>query len=186
MLQRCAKSAKKCLLFFFEYIILQSHAIMCLHLRDRPHGQAADDEPSSRTDKAHGRYPKEYIIRPYTILSWLVAFGKWKVFKRLAIRSRVKRRKAEHIIIEYSLAILDIAFTLWRLFIANSQRRRVPWRVPDSFNNAKYLVGAFIKFFACKGNARWEGAERLRKFSEGAWTSRRVWCVCVRTPQKPR
>lgn len=54
MLQRCVKSAKKCLLFFFEYIVLQLHAIMCLHLRDSPDGQAADNEPLSRADKARG------------------------------------------------------------------------------------------------------------------------------------
>lgn len=114
------------------------------------------------------------------------------LFKRLAIRSRVKRRKAEHIIIEYSLAILWYCYHALTAFIAISQRRRAPWRVPDfsimqNTLQAIYIaIIAFIKFFGCKGDARSEGAERLRKFSEGAWTSRRVWCVCVRTPQKPR
>lgn len=62
MLQRCVKSAKKRLLFFFEYIILQSHAIMCLHLRDNPDGQAADNEPLSRADKARGISSNKYRL----------------------------------------------------------------------------------------------------------------------------
>lgn len=50
----------------------------------------------------------------------------------------------------------------------------MPWRVPDSsiMQNtlqAIYIaIIAFIKFFGCKGDAQSEGAERFRKFSEGA------------------
>lgn len=42
--------------------MLQSHVIMCLHLRDRPHGQAADDEPLSHADKARGISPNKYRL----------------------------------------------------------------------------------------------------------------------------
>ena len=39
---------------------------------------AADDEPTSRADKARGVSPNKYIIRLYTILTRLAAFGKQK------------------------------------------------------------------------------------------------------------
>lgn len=35
---------------------------MCLHLRGKPHGQAADDEPLSHADKARGISPNKYTI----------------------------------------------------------------------------------------------------------------------------
>lgn len=128
MLQRCVKSAKKCLLFFFEYIILQSHAIMCLHLRDSPHGQAASDEPLSRTDKARGISQKynHPNIHHYIIGGLKSQARSSALFKRLVICSRVKKRKAEYIIIGYSLAILRYcyhALTVKRLSARGGARR---------------------------------------------------------------
>lgn len=93
MLQRCAKSAKKCLLFFFEYIILQSHAIMCLHLRDSPDGQAADDEPPSHADKARGISQKynHPNIHHYIIGGLKSQARSSALFKRLVIRCKGKK-----------------------------------------------------------------------------------------------
>lgn len=53
MLQRCKKSGKKRLFFFFEYNSAFFGAIIWAYSRET-RGQAADDEPTSRADKARG------------------------------------------------------------------------------------------------------------------------------------
>lgn len=54
MLQRCVKSLKSLLFFLFEYNNALFGAILWTYSRDSPDGQAADDEPLSRADKARG------------------------------------------------------------------------------------------------------------------------------------
>lgn len=54
MLQRCVKSLKSSLFFLFEYNNALFGAILWAYSRDSPDGQAADNEPLSRADKAHG------------------------------------------------------------------------------------------------------------------------------------
>ena len=66
MLQRCAKSKKKLLFFFFEYKNALFRGIIWTYSRDDARGQAADNAPLSRADKARGTSPNKYIIRPYT------------------------------------------------------------------------------------------------------------------------
>jgi hypothetical protein len=53
MLQRCVKSLKSSLFFFFEYNNALFGAILWAYSRET-HGQAADDEPLSHADKARG------------------------------------------------------------------------------------------------------------------------------------
>ena len=53
MLQRCVKSLKSSLFFFFEYNNALFGAILWTYSRET-HGQAADDEPLSHADKARG------------------------------------------------------------------------------------------------------------------------------------
>lgn len=121
-------------------------AILWAYSGDSPDGQAASDEPQSRTDKARGVSPNEHTISPYTILTRLADFGKQKVFKRLVICSRVKKQKAECIIIDIALRVLNPLLRFDGL-TAISQRRRAPWRVPDFFNNAKYLASYLYSYY---------------------------------------
>lgn len=53
MLQRCVKSLKSSLFFFFEYNNALFGVILWAYSRET-HGQAADNEPLSRADKARG------------------------------------------------------------------------------------------------------------------------------------
>lgn len=54
MLQRCVKSTKKRLFFFFKHYKPPKGGIIWTYSRDSPDGQAADDEPLSHADKARG------------------------------------------------------------------------------------------------------------------------------------
>lgn len=61
MLQRCVKSLKSSLFFFFEYNNALFGAILWTYSRET-HGQAADDEPLSHADKARGVSPNKYRL----------------------------------------------------------------------------------------------------------------------------
>ena len=62
MLQRCVKSLKSSLFFFFEYNNALFGAILWTYSRDSPDGQAADDEPLSHADEARGVSPNKYRL----------------------------------------------------------------------------------------------------------------------------